>query len=366
MMTENVNFSGGSDNGTEGSLEMPHVIQAVMTTAYALSFVVGLLGNGLGLFIIFKRSSKGNASTNVLIGNMALADLLVTLFAMPHSVGFLYYQNKWIGGIIGEIGCKLAQFPFVVSIAASILTLLAISVERFWAIYYPLRARKLRKPKVLSSVIWLLAISVFCPYLFSYTVKRTASGQYYCVVEWGDIEETYRTQRLYYLMIFVFLYALPLLVITLLYTLIGVKLWYRKQPGQENARSRRTAIVAKRRILRLLIVLVLVFTVCWLPAHLMHYYMYYDLKAWFNIPVAVKLLSFWICHSNSAINPGIYILLSENFRREFLKTTLGLVCSKAPSLPRTSSSKSRKTGRKATLSSRLFGSRRGGRTVTFV
>lgn len=319
-----------------------------------MAFILGLLGNGLGLFIVIRRSRKSFCSTNVLIGNMALADLLVTVFAMPQAVGFLYIQNKWFGGIAGIMACKLAHFPYVVTIAASILTILTISIERYCAVFYLLRNSILRRPKFLTGLIWSISLAVASPYLFSYTVVQDKNGQSYCVVEWGDVKTTYQSQRIYYLFIFIFLYALPLVFISVVYTLIARKLWRKTAPRDGSIVIRKSAQTQKRKVIRLLIVLVIVFAVCAAPAHIMHYYMFYDLSKWLTIPIEVKLISFWICHSNSTINPAIYILLSESFRRELIRLTQSAMCLQNQSFG-SSSTKTRRTWKmKRTLSTRYW------------
>jgi hypothetical protein len=319
-----------------------------------MAFVLGMLGNGLGLYIVIRRSRKNVCSTNVLIGNMALADLLVTVFAMPQAVGYLYIQNKWFGGIAGIMACKLAHFPYVVSIAASILTIVTISIERYCAVFYHLRNSFLRRPKFLTGLIWSVSLALACPCLFSYTVIQGPGGQHYCVVEWGDVKETYQSQRIYYLLIFIFLYAVPLVFISAIYTLIARKLWRKTAPRDGSIVTRKSALTQKRKVIRLLIALVIVFAVCAAPAHIMHYYMFYDVVTWYAIPIEVKLLSFWICHCNSTINPAIYIMLSETFRREFLRVTQGAMCIRRSTV-RFSSTKTTRTWKmKHRLSTRYW------------
>lgn len=323
-----------------------------MTSAYMMSFMFGLLGNSVGLFIVLRRSRRSFCSTNVLIGNMALADLLVTLFAMPLAVAYLYVQNKWFGGLAGEIACKLVHFPNFVTISASVLTILTISIERYCAVFYHFRNSFLRKSKYLTAVIWSLSILLAGPYLFTYTLDQDSSSQYFCVVEWGDLKQTYKSQRVYYTFVFIFLYAIPLVVMCLLYTLIARKLWKKIITRDGSIVSRKSATKAKRKVVKLLLALVVLFAVCSAPAHIMHYYMFYDLMAWKQTPLAIKLLSFWLYNSSSAINPIVYILLSESFRREFFRLVQGDWCYRPRSIVRFSTSKSKRA--KVTMTTRVW------------
>ncbi|XP_031568819.1 QRFP-like peptide receptor [Actinia tenebrosa] len=352
--TSNASNDPTSRTGTS-LYSIPLTTKTVMTSAYTIAFILGLLGNGLGLFIVIKRSRKSFCSTNVLIGNMALADLLVTVFAMPQSVGFLYIQNKWFGGIAGNMACKLAHFPYVVTIAASILTILCISIERYCAVFYLLRNSIFRRSKFLTALIWGFSLALASPYLFSYTVTQDTNGQHYCVVEWGDIETTYQSQRIYYLFIFIFLYALPLIFISVLYTLIARKLWRKTTPRDGTIATRKSAVTQKRKVIRLLIVLVIVFAACAAPAHIMHYYMFYDQANWMVIPIEIKLISFWISQSNSTINPAIYILLNESFRREFFRLTQSAMCLQNSAFRVSSTKTTKRTWKmKRTMSTRYW------------
>lgn len=323
-----------------------------MTTAYIISFVLGLLGNGIGIFIVCRRSRRRFCSTNVLIGNMVLADLLVTLFAMPLAVEYLYIQNKWFGGLVGEMACKLINFPNFVTISASVLTILTISIERYCAVFYHLRNSFLRKSKYLTAIIWCTSIVLACPYLFSFTLAQDADGQYFCVVEWGDIKQTYASQRIYYSFVFVFLYAIPLALMTVLYTRVAIKLWKKSSTQSDSFMIRKSATKAKRKVVKLLLGLVVLFALCSAPAHIMHYYMFYELKAWLEMPLAIKLLSFWIYNTNSAINPIVYIVLNERFRREFFRLAHSHLCERRPI--HLSTSKTRRIRMKPTVTTRVW------------
>lgn len=66
----------------------------------------------------------------------------------------------------------------------------------------------------------------------------------------------------------------------------------------------------------MLIIIVVVFALCWLPAHLMHFFIFFEDKTFNKLSL---LIIFGISHANSAINPYLYIVLNRNFRRPFLE-----------------------------------------------
>ena len=55
--------------------------------------------------MVLKKSSSANV-TNLFIANMAVADLLLTLTAMPYTVAFLFRGCVWFEGTLSTIACK--------------------------------------------------------------------------------------------------------------------------------------------------------------------------------------------------------------------------------------------------------------------
>ena len=241
---------------------------------------------------------------------------------MPYSVIYLYIQSRWLSGMLGKVMCKALFYAIPVSIAASVLTMLVISIDRFYAIFYPLREKLLRRPKVLSSIIWVLSLILMVPNIFLYQAEfNSQRNEYLCVQNWpwgnsNDLQETYRVLTVFHICLFVILYAVPLSLTALIYFLIARKLWLRQIPGNVTDSNRAAVEKSRRKVVRLLVVIVVVFAVCWLPNYVNHYFVYLNPQYWPKIPLVVKLGFYWLAHANSAINPCLYILLNASFRKE--------------------------------------------------
>ncbi|KAJ7377070.1 hypothetical protein OS493_031029 [Desmophyllum pertusum] len=131
-------------------------------------FLFSLSGNSLTIYIVLTKPYM-RSITNCLIANMAIADLFMTLSAMPYSAAYAYVGSRWFGGTMGMITCKILHFSVALSIAASILTLVVIALDRFFAVVYPFkRPSVIRKISVVSTVIWVLSILSTSPYLYYY------------------------------------------------------------------------------------------------------------------------------------------------------------------------------------------------------
>ena len=293
----------------------------MMTSLYAISFLAALVGNSLGVYIICWKCGTIKAATNLLIANLAFSNLLITLIVMPMSVTFLYIGFRWHSGIAGTITCKFTQYLFLFPIAASILTILVVSIDRFFAVFYPLKGQVFRRPKTMTASIWICSAMLMSPALAIFQVVSDGKGSWSCVLYFGENQQRADTLfKVYYSLIFVALYLLPLLIISVLYSLVCYKLYIRRLPGNTRAQTYKVAVEkAKRKVIKVLVMIVAVFALCWFPAHAMHYLIAFDRDFYSKIPSYLFPLFLWISHSNSAIDPCLYILLSHNFHREFRK-----------------------------------------------
>ena len=289
-----------------------------MTLLYTITFLVGLVGNSLGMYVVCQKCGIKGA-THLLIANLACSNLLITFIVMPMSVLYLYNEHRWHAGLAGSITCKLSQFLFMFPIAASILTILVVSIDRFYAVFYPLNGQVFRRPKTMTATIWISSAILVSPSFVIFQAVLSSDGEWRCVTYFGqDRRLASVLTKVYFSVLFVLLYLLPLLIITLLYTLISCKLHRRKVPGQARSKTTRTtADKSKRKIVKVLVMIVLAFALCWFPAHVIHYYAIFQSDDYQNLPPYLHPLLLWVSHTNSAIDPCLYILLSQNFRREF-------------------------------------------------
>ena len=247
---------------------------------------------------------------------------------MPLQVGYYYRGTAWIGGMLGIITCKTLFYLIAVSIAATVLTMMLISFDRFYAIFYPLREKIFRKPKILSGTIWFLSFVLMLPYPMLFQVRfNPVLKMDECVQVWPwedpndkNHSETFRVLKIFHSIVFVLLYALPLSITIVIYFLICRKLWLRKIPGNVTDSNRAAAEKSKRKVVRLLVVIVVIFALCWFPNYVNHYFWFVrpDLYRKGVLPLGVELFNIWIGHANSAINPCVYILLNATFRKELV------------------------------------------------
>lgn len=88
--------------------------------------LIGICGNLLVIVSVLCSKKMRTSMTNLLITNLAVADLIIMVFGVPEIVQFM--RNT--GWTLNVITCKINRYVLVSALYGSILTLLALSVER--------------------------------------------------------------------------------------------------------------------------------------------------------------------------------------------------------------------------------------------
>lgn len=139
------NGSGNYSDDDNGTLlasvceaeKFPYAFQATVYFTYILIFVLALLGNGMVCYIV-QSSPRMRTVTNYFIANLAIGDILMSLFCVPFSFLSILILNYWP---FGTVLCHLVNYTQAISVLVSAYTLVAISVDRYIVIMWPLRPR---------------------------------------------------------------------------------------------------------------------------------------------------------------------------------------------------------------------------------
>lgn len=111
--------------------------QTTVYIMYISIFVVALFGNGIVCYIV-QSSPRMRTVTNYFIANLAVGDIFMSLFCVPFSFVSILLLHYWP---FGAVMCHLVNYSQAVSVLVSAYTLVAISVDRYIAIMWPLRPR---------------------------------------------------------------------------------------------------------------------------------------------------------------------------------------------------------------------------------
>ena len=184
--------------------------------------------------------------------------------------------------------------------------------DRYLAIRYPLRSREMRTPRnALASIclVWGLSLVFSSPYL-SYYRLMDLDGTVLCIPAWEA-----RQRRAMDVCTFVFGYLLPVLVLSLTYARTIRYLWTTVDPVKDMSEIRR----AKRKVTKMIIIVAVLFCLCWLPHHLVLLCMWSGRFPLNHVTYVLRILSHLVADANSCLNPVVYALVSKHFRKGFRK-----------------------------------------------
>ncbi|KAM6951042.1 galanin receptor 2a [Aplochiton taeniatus] len=279
----------------------------VISLVFTLIFLVGTVGNSLVLTVLL-RNRQTNTTTNLFILNLGVADLCFIVFCVPFQAT-IYTMDEWV---FGPFVCKAVHFIIYFTMYASIFTLAAVSLDRYLAIRYPLRSREMRTPRnALASIclVWSLSLIFSGPYL-SYYRQIDLDGTLVCIPVWE-----FKQRRMMDVCTFIFGYLIPVLVLSLTYARTIRYLWTTVDPMKDMSESRR----AKRKVTKMIIIVAVLFCLCWLPHHLVILCMWFGHFPLNHTTYVLRILSHLVAYTNSSLNPIVYALVSKHFRKGFRK-----------------------------------------------
>ncbi|XP_018566370.1 neuropeptide Y receptor type 2 isoform X3 [Anoplophora glabripennis] len=285
--------------------------------------IFGLFGNILVIYILVKNPNI-RTPTNLLIGNMALADLLSLLIDPWVVLTYDTFQNYQLG----RIGCQGESAMECSILITSVISMSAITYDRLTAIVLPKETSlNQRGAKIVMAITWIVGIILSIPL----SVYRTYKER-----EWLDFLEKYCTEKtivinMYWYVIITILVWLPLTIQVICYASILIKLNKYEKIIQKNFHRHMSY---KKRAAKMMFVVIVTFMICRLPFTVLIIYRQQLIKVkqlsssndvknqvngvyhtlWFTS----KLLIFL----NAAINPFIYGVNNEKFRRAIKSTKL--------------------------------------------
>ena len=314
-----VNMNKASNCLSPDSMKVVNIGSAV---AYSIILVASLVGNTLVGIIVYKVKTM-RKTINFFIVNMAMSDLLFSLFTFPWALTELNAGSWLIRGTLGHILCKMISFATVVPVAVSIQSLVLIAVDRFGAVVFPLRS-PIIGPKLCPFLIlatWILAITTQFPHYFVYEFVEYPE-KLACEVPWNKVfkESSYYILQVYVIVLGVIELSIPFALMAILYSIILFKLKTQKVPGEQSASTKNLRSKRQRNVLTMTIAIVSVFAICWLPISILTF------LSNFGWETSCGILRYWfaaqiIASANYAMNPCICFIFSGNYS-EGLKSVL--------------------------------------------
>ncbi|XP_054267360.1 cholecystokinin receptor type A-like [Macrosteles quadrilineatus] len=194
-------------------------ISDAIVPMYVVIFLLAVVGNAL-VVVTLVRNKRMRTVTNVYLLNLAVSDLLLGVFCMPFTLVGQVLRNF----IFGSTMCKLIPYFQAVSVSVGVWTLVAISLERYFAICRPLKSRRWQTQfhaYKMIAVVWMSSLAWNMPILLVSRLQAMRAGRHKCREDWPSPA----SERVFNIFLDMILLLIPLVIMTLAYSLIVSKLW---------------------------------------------------------------------------------------------------------------------------------------------
>ena len=282
---KNVSVATSSQNTSLSTAEdLPSIAEGIaLCSAFALEAIFIVAGNLLTI-VLFTLNKNLRKKSLFLIINMAFADLMLGAVILPlhiYLLGDVY--RVWTSSLYTSLYTSLLVVQ-IIFLQVSLVSAALISVERFYAIYWPLKHRTLstRAYRVVIFMAWVLSVVVSTVYLV-----LPYKGVIY--------------------------FVLLLIALLLLFIVCGLNIgiWRKFQRGRVASQQQNRAS-QNQRLTKTLLFVSTVAVLSWLPIIIMFPLMeIYEA----SIPFNIYQICIILCFSNSFFNPVIYALRILEFRQ---------------------------------------------------
>uniref|UniRef100_A0A673B3Z9 Type II GnRH receptor n=1 Tax=Sphaeramia orbicularis TaxID=375764 RepID=A0A673B3Z9_9TELE len=316
------NCSSPPSNWTEGgdALQLP-----TFTTAAKVRVIITFILCGVSAFCNLAvlwaahSDSKRKSHVRVLIINLTVADLLVTFIVMPVDAVW----NITVQWLAGDFACRLLMFLKLQAMYSCAFVTVVISLDRQSAILNPLAISEARKRnRVMLAVAWSMSVMLSVPqaFLFHNVTINDPEDFTQCSTHGSFLTHWHETA--YNMFTFSCLFLLPLVIMITCYTRIFCEISMRLkkdnlQSNEIHLRCSKNNIPrARMRTLKMSIVIVVSFIVCWTPYYLLGLWYWFfpdDLEGKVSHSLTHILFIFGLV--NACLDPVIYGLFTIHFRK---------------------------------------------------
>ena len=319
-VSEDLNCSNSTGCGVPGDPAFDFWLYVVtVPILFGLVTVVGIIGNGLVIYVICSRQ-KMRTVTNLLLLNLAIADMSFILI-IPPLTAYMWAMYTWPFGVIL---CKTMHFLLNVTAYVTVYTLVLISVVRYLTIVYSAETTRFRTKQnmiILCVLIWVVMLSVNIPITLSYTVNDIGEpGTYVPMCMPVGPDNGRKTCQAIYSTFFAFAYVLPLFCVAVFSFCILHHI--NKQRSTMLEKKNKKSDGRKKQATRVIILVVAIFATTWLPIHIHLLVHYFYGTPTTNFYLALSIFWNFLAYLNSCVNPIIYNYASKDFRDSFREVVM--------------------------------------------
>ena len=224
-------------------LGLPMQSQIILIVLYTMTTILAVVGNVI-VIVVFSYGRRSKSDLRPFLINLAICDLTMSLFCLP----FTFTPTMFGHWVFSAPMCPVVLYMQTMSVTASVSTNMAIGIDRYWVVTFPLKSRITKsRSKIVIAVIWLIAVGLSSVQLFVGRASEIPYGNQtilHCDEIWPD--HTYR--RFYTFFLLILTYGLPLTILSITYGFVGRKLWQRTTPGNADQVRDSHQLKSKRKV----------------------------------------------------------------------------------------------------------------------
>lgn len=299
---------------------------------YSAVLAVGLPANLLTVYLTWLQVSRKNV-LGVYLWSLSLCDLTY-LGTLPLWTYYVSGGHWWPWS---SAACKLTGYIFFNNMYISIFLLCCISCDRYVAVVYSLESRGLRRQRHAALIALAIVLLVAVGHIPVFTMREgdAAEGERRCF----EPSQSSATIMGFNYARFVVGFLIPLLLLVVMNR--GILANIQRSTGLRREQ--------KERVRWLAVAVVVLFLVCFAPYHIIllvraiifHFPRLEDGTCLFERTMYTPYtISLGLSTINSAVNPILYVLSSDNIRKD-LSRGLAQICNRAHLRPRSDSSQNK-------------------------
>lgn len=304
---------GDFEEEAKGDYAQKETIHIISVVIYSISFVLGLIGNGVVIWVTaFKTKRTVNS---IWLLNLAIADFVFVLF-LPFSIDYVLRDFHWSFGLVM---CKLNSFVSIINMYASVLFLTVLSIDRYVSLVHlswSQRYRTVQRACVTCGCLWSLSVILSCPTLvFRDTINL--HNKMLCYNNF-HVKNSQEAALIHITMVVIRTtvgFILPMSAICVSGILLAVKMHHSDHSSVGLSSFSKTISAV-----------ILAFFLCWAPFHIfcmmelsMHSSLYLHEFLKMGFPLATSLAFF-----NSCMNPILYLLVGKRVRKLLKRACLDI------------------------------------------
>ncbi|XP_020892757.1 muscarinic acetylcholine receptor M5-like [Exaiptasia diaphana] len=286
------------------NVSAPRELSITSASLCSVLSLTAITGNALVLLAVIIDPNRNLRSPfSFLVANLAAADLIVGIFALPMSVEFYIRESKDSSAIVITPRDDARRIGSFISTTASLFSLAALTVDRFVAITYPMKYRAKLCPQrtaLVSACLWICAIS------FPFLYFEVGYLKYQFVFANTAVVATFIVLCLTYARVFKSFKN-------------EVQRWDSFNGDTEENLVKMRALKWEKKVTKTFLVMLTLFIACFFPSLLLIYIISFCGACNCIFIHWARDLNYILIMANSSMNPFVFAWRLRTYRRAFVK-----------------------------------------------